>query len=119
MIQETAAFDESKWDESVWADDGGPLERLLAIISNGSFPKAGQRDSLSRRELAQLRDAMILSAHLREGRELFVTKDGTAFIDHGRREALQSEFATQIMTPKEFHTFVDKHRGDPFLTREP
>jgi hypothetical protein len=57
-------------------DDSPPrLEAILAIVSAGSFPKPGQRVSLTHGERRQLRDAMILEAHAREGRDVFVTND--------------------------------------------
>ena len=62
--------------------DADTFERLLQIISNGSFPAKNRRSNLSVGEKRQLRDAMILSTHI--------------------RERLQSEFGTKIMTAYEF-----------------
>jgi hypothetical protein len=78
------------------------FERLLRVISNGSFPPRDRRSNLSRGERRQLRDAMILSAHIREGRQLFVTNDVKGFVQGGRREVLEREFGTKIMTAEEF-----------------
>lgn len=111
-IRETGVFDESTWDNAVWAADDDPLERLLTVISGGSFPNPASRGSLTPGERRQLRDAMILSAHLRESRQIFVTDDRTAFIDNERREALQAEFSTQIMTVAEFRAFLVAHRNE-------
>ena len=78
------------------------FERLLRVISNGSFPAPNRRSSLSPGERRQLRDAMILSAHIREGRDIFVTNDVKGFIRGGRRELLEREFGMQVMTAVEF-----------------
>jgi hypothetical protein len=82
--------------------DADTLERLLQIISNGSFPAKNRRSSLSPGERRQLRDAMILLTHIRERRQIFVTNDAKGFIQRGRRERLQREFGTKIMTADEF-----------------
>lgn len=78
------------------------FERLLRVISNGSFPARDRRSNLSSGERRQLRDAMILSAHIREGRQIFVTNDAKGFIQGGCRESLQREFGIQVMTADEF-----------------
>jgi hypothetical protein len=78
------------------------FERPLRIISSGSFPPRHRRSSLSRGERRQLRDAMILSAHIREGRQVFVTNDVKGFVHGGRRELLEHEFGIEIMTAEEF-----------------
>ena len=87
------------------------LERLLQIISNRSFPARGGRSNLSAGERRQLRDAMILSAHIRDGRDIFVTNDRKGFIEGGRRERLETEFATRIMTGDEFLSLCGTSRG--------
>jgi len=83
------------------------FERLLQIISNGSFPAKDRRSSLLPGERRQLHDAMILSTHIREGRQMFVTNDTKGFIQGGRRERLQREFGTRIMTADEFLMFCE------------
>ncbi len=67
QVPETAVWDESRWDQSVWgsANDEDVLEKALEIISHGSFPKSGQRAQLSPGERRQLRDAMIACTHVR------------------------------------------------------
>jgi predicted nucleic acid-binding protein len=50
----------------------------------------------------QLRDAMILEAHVRNGRDVFITDDKKAFINNGRRDALRSFLKTRILTKEEF-----------------
>lgn len=78
------------------------FERLLHVISSGSFPPKDRRSNLSAGERRQLRDAMILSAHIRDGRQIFVTNDVKGFIQGGRRELIKREFGTDIMTSEEF-----------------
>jgi hypothetical protein len=83
------------------------FERLLQIISNGSFPPSGQRSNLSDAQKRQLRDTMILSAHIRDGRDVFVTNDERGFIRNGRRERIEQEFRTRIMTSEDFLEFCN------------
>jgi hypothetical protein len=54
-----------------------------------------------------MRDAMIFEAHVREGREVFVTQDMRAFCGpcndpNVKRRTLEKTFDTMIMTPEEF-----------------
>lgn len=100
-VTESGVWGESKWGRVRWSKPGC-LERALHIISHGSFPKVGQRDHLTDRQRRQLRDAMIFCAHVRESREIFVSDDLKAFVNQGRREMLQTEFNTTIMTRGEF-----------------
>ena len=95
-------WDESRWDSAVWASDDSPLEEVLSTISNGSFPAPSQRSHLTRGERKQLRDAMILEAHLRENRDIFVTDDRRAFINRELAQRLEARFATRIMTSVQF-----------------
>ena len=114
-ITETAVWDESRWNEGVWGPSPpvpetftlgesrlgvGKLgsdqsvtrfEAILAVISNGSFPKPGHRDRLSHGERTQLRDTMILEAHARERRDVLVSNDVTGFIgkDGAKRPKLE------------------------------
>ena len=118
------AVRESRWDEAVWSGpipellvldetplgsgvlsgdrDADVFERVLRIVSNGSFPGPGSRDRLTAPQRRQLRDAMTFEAHCRQRRHLFVSDDKRAFINHGRREALQSLGRTRILTSDEF-----------------
>lgn len=107
-LKETAVWDESRWDESVWGgeDQSARFEGILTIISNGSFPSAGTRSSLSDGEKKQLRDAMILETHTRERRTILLSDDERAFIRDGRREKLQALCSTRIMTTEEFLRFA-------------
>jgi hypothetical protein len=54
----------------------------------------------------QLRDALILEAHVREKRDIFVTTDTRAFVKHGRRARLEALCSTRIMTVDEFCDYV-------------
>ena len=67
-VPETFVLDESRLDEGVLGGDDSPMEAILSIVSNRSFPPPGGRDTLTTGERRQLRDAMILEAHVREGR---------------------------------------------------
>ena len=104
QVPETGVWDESRWDHSVWGsgEDSECLDQALAIISNGSFPESAQRRSLSPGQRRQLRDAMILCAHVRQHRDIFVTNDLKGFIKDGRRDKLREAFSTRIMTRDEF-----------------
>lgn len=104
QIIEPLVLSESHLGGGVLASDfeAETFEELLAIISNGSFPPTGHRDNLSSGQKRQLRDAMILSAHIREGRHIFVTNDIRGFIADGRRDRIEQEFNTKIMTSDEF-----------------
>jgi len=101
-IPELGVWDESDWDVARWANmkDSNNLNDILTIISNNSFPKS--RDNLTKGQLHQLRDAMILEAHSAAVRGVFVTGDSRAFINNGRREKLEALLKTRIVTPNEF-----------------
>ncbi len=105
-VLEVAVLGESRWGEAVWGSSAiaDILETTLAIISNGSFPK--DRSTLSRGQQHQLRDAMILEAHIRSGRDILVSNDRKAFFNFGRREALQEHFGVRIMTSVEFEEYL-------------
>lgn len=107
-VRETLVLDESRLDEAVLGGEDAParFEAILDIISNGSFPRAGKRDSLPRGQRKQLRDAMILEAHARDGRDVLVSNDERAFIRDGRRGRLEALCSTRIMTVEEFLAFV-------------
>jgi hypothetical protein len=128
VVYETGVYDESRYDLALFAADsvgetlvldesplgvgvlGGDdsqsrMDEILRILSHGSFPPVGKRENLSAGARRQLRDAMILEAHCREGRDVFVTNDGD-FIEHGRRDALEALCETRIMTVAEFCDYV-------------
>ena len=88
-------------------DDRDTIEELLRIISNGSFPAKGSRESLSPGQQRQLRDAMAFASHVRERRDIFVTDDEKGFIRHGRRSCLEGTYSTRIMTTQEFLEYLD------------
>ena len=104
-VPETFVWDESRWDQGVWgsAQVANQLQEILDVISGGTFPR--DRSNLTSGHRRQLRDAMILEAHLRTRRDIFVTADRRAFISQGRREQLQSRFGTSIMTRSEFAAY--------------
>lgn len=113
-IRETFVLDESRLDEgALGADDSQTrLDTILRILGSGSFPPLGQREHLSLGQRRQLRDAMSLEAHWRDGRDVFVTEDGD-FIDHGRREQLEALCSTRIRRVGEFCEYVrGLHDGD-------
>jgi hypothetical protein len=105
-IYETAVLDESRLDRAVLGgEESGPtLEAILRIIGSGSFPKAGEREKLTDGQRHQLRDAMILEAHTREGRDVLVSNDVKAFGRAGdeRRTKLERLCKTRILTVDEF-----------------
>lgn len=107
-VAETGVWDESRWDEAVWGSevDAQCLERALDLLSNRGFPQTGKRDELTAGQRRQLRDAMILCAHIRSGRDVLVSNDRRAFIDHGRREAIEATFGTKVMTVAEFEQYL-------------
>lgn len=109
-VLETAVWDESRWAQAVWGSstDSEGLERVLAVLSNRSFPLPGRRDHLSDGQRRQLRDAMILCAHLRSNRDLLVSNDRRAFIADGGRQAIEAEFGTRVMTVEEFEAYLSE-----------
>lgn len=117
LVPELGVWDESSWDDARWADElsSERFERILAIVSNGSFPK--NRSQLTEGQLHQLRDAMILEAHVAAQRELFITDDRKAFVNQGRREKLEALLDTRILTSSEFEAelvAISPHRAvDP------
>lgn len=102
QVPEIAVWDESAWGEARWPDESSSerLEKILKLISNSGFPKS--RTNLSQGLLHQLRDAMILEAHVAAGRSVFVTSDTKAFIRNGRRDQLQALLGTRILSTEEF-----------------
>jgi len=135
LLTEAAVWGESEWGRSVWAGpihetlvlgearlgravlgfDGTPnlMESILTIIANGSFPKKGDREHLTDPQRRQLRDAMILEAHTRNRRDIFVTKDERGFIRNGRRAALEQLCATRILTLDEFVDYCQQRLKEP------
>jgi predicted nucleic acid-binding protein len=102
IINEVAIFDESRWGKAVWGSEETKkvMDDILSIISNKSFPT--DRSSLSQGQLRQLRDAMILEAHIRNHRDILVTNDERAFIRNNKRNDIEEKYQTKIMTLLEF-----------------
>ena len=103
-VLESMVFGESTFGSMAFAREGEPalFEQVLQIISHGSFPKPGGRDNLTDPQRRQLRDAMILMAHVRERRDMLVSNDERAYIRHERRTQLESLLGTRLMTATEF-----------------
>lgn len=108
-LPELLVVDESRVGEAVLAgeEDAALFEAILEVISDRGFPPPGGRDDLSAGQLHQLRDAMILEAHSRSERHVFVTTDLKGFVKHGRREKLQELCSTVIVTVDEFIDQLD------------
>ena len=143
-ITETMVFGETNWGEGDWGGDEadeipeafvmgesglgtrlGPkdskdrLENILQIISNGAFPKKGERSELEKGERSQLRDAMILEAHIRSKREIFVSNDKSAFgrdANDSKRLKLQETFNVRIMNLDEFLAHLQSRLNAPNST---
>jgi hypothetical protein len=105
-LRETAVLGEWRLGLSVLAADDAPakFEVILKIIASGSFPKPADRETLALGQRRQFRDAMIFEAHVREGRDVFVSDDRAAFIgkDGEQRRQLECLFGTRIFTVDEF-----------------
>lgn len=109
-IAETGVFGESRFGEAVFGSgsDAQCLERALELLSNRAFPLRGNRDTLTDGQRRQLRDAMILCAHVRSGRDVLVSNDRRAFVDNGRRQAIATIFGTRVMTVAEFEQYLSE-----------
>lgn len=96
--------------------DSDRYERLLALLSGGGFPKPGKRGNLTTGHKHLQRDVMILAAHARERRDIFVSNDTKAIGRAGEplREQLQQEFGIRAMTLDEFIAYCASLRsGEP------
>jgi hypothetical protein len=95
---ETLVWGETPWRDGLWSGsaEADCFDRVLHVIAGGSFPH--RRNLLTNGERRQLRDAMIFCAHVRAGRDIFVTDDAKGFIRGGRRQQLEQSFGTRIMT---------------------
>jgi hypothetical protein len=109
QVPETLVFGESRWGEALLGDeaDAARYEQLLSMLSNSGFPKPGQREALTGGQKRLQRDAMILAAHVREGRDIFVSNDTKAIGRSGEalRERLLRDFGIRAMTLDEFTTY--------------
>jgi hypothetical protein len=86
-VLESAVLGESALGRMVRGSDGetARFERVLQIISQEGFPNSRGRDRLTPPQRRQLRDALILMAHVRVRRDILVSNDERAYIRHGRR----------------------------------
>lgn len=111
-VSELGVWEESFWDQARWADDTSSkrLANILKIIFNASFPN--RMSDLTEGQSRQLRDAMILEAHCAAQRDIFVTLDGKAFINHERREKLEALFKTRVLNRAEFETELKARMRD-------
>lgn len=109
-ISEDLVLDESQLDSAQLDGDADMFEKVLTIISNGSFPPPGNRDNLTAGYRRTMRDAMIFSAHIRERRVLFITKDAKGFVNHGRRQRLQDVGRTVIRSLEELEQLTDPNK---------
>jgi hypothetical protein len=96
------------------AETADRYERLLLLLSGGGFPKPGNRDDLSEGQKHVQRDAMIFSAHARDGRDILVSEDRRAIgqPNSSLRQRLVDEFGIRAMTVDEFKRYCASLRGD-------
>lgn len=120
-VVETAVWGESEWGMMAWGgdDDDALLKQILRVLSNGSFPFAqlaalDDTSGLQAGARHQLRDALVLLSHVREGRTVLVSDDRKAFVgrDGARRAQLEALCSTQIMTVDEFCAHCDALRRE-------
>ena len=95
------------------------FEASLVVIGNGSFPRGGEREELTDGQRRQLRDAMIFTAHVRERRHLLVSNDQKAYVNHGKRQRLESLGATKIRTAAELIAMANEGMLDELLPHAP
>jgi hypothetical protein len=82
------------------------FENALRVLTNGSFPRRGQRGALTASQRRQMRDAMAFCTHVREGRDIFVTNDKKAFGINGSDQRQRVEaLGARVMTLVEFEEF--------------
>lgn len=107
-ILEAGVYGESQYGQAEYGSqsDAECLERALEILSNRGFPRIGNRERLTDGQQRQLRDAMILCAHVRAKRDVLVSNDRKASVDNGRREAIAAAFGTRVMTVIEFEAYL-------------
>lgn len=100
---ETAMFGESFWGAVLGdIEHANDFEGILRVISSGSFPPPNDRDNLTPPQRNQLRDALILQAHIRSGNRIFVTQDAKGYIKHGKRAEFERQFGVVIFDRVEF-----------------
>lgn len=115
LVVEVIVLGESVLGGAVLGGEGDSerYERLLALLSGGGFPKPGKRENVTRGHKHLQRDVMILAAHAREGRDIFVSNDTKAIGRAGEplREQLYQQFGIRAMTLAEFTAYCTTLRG--------
>lgn len=102
---EIAMFGESFWDAVLGdVEHASDFDEILHVITSGSFPPPNGRDNLTPPQRNQLRDALILEAHIRSGNRIFVTQDAKGYIKHGKRAEFEQKFGIVIFNRGEFIT---------------
>jgi hypothetical protein len=94
--------------------DADLIEKTLAVITNGSFPKRGDRGDLTPSQKSQMHNAMIFCTHVREERDIFVTDNTTAFGSEGSEQRQRIEAlapSTRVMTLDEFERFCHRPKS--------
>lgn len=115
-------FENMVWGESSWGDIpwGGKIiresslfsendlhrvslfEELLGILSNRSFPRSGEREHLTKAQVRQMRDALILEAHIAAKRDVFITDDNDFIGENDRvRQLISEKYHCTILKPDE------------------
>jgi len=80
-----AVWDQTKWDEAVWADEDNSYDKIRELIGKHN-----------------IKDAITLEAHIRNRFDYFITEDKDEFIRNGRREELEKAFPSlKILTVTE------------------
>jgi hypothetical protein len=108
IVVELCAWGESPWGTSRWPgpEDAELVNKILAIITNRSYPSSTPDTQLSRGHLRKLRDALILEAHTYAGRDVLITGDGD-LSGPRNRDRLEQLCGTKIMTVDEFCSLME------------
>jgi len=89
-VKPIGVWNHSKWDECVWADEKNTYDAIRKIIGKHN-----------------IKDAMHLEAHIRNGFDFFVTNDLDEFIKNGKRESLENQFLElKIVTVQELEKLL-------------
>lgn len=106
VIDETAILDESRVGMAVLGgnESAALLQRILGMMRNDKSSKPQLGGERSCGEMHQLRDALMLEAHVRSGHDILVSNDVKGFIGKTgeTRAHLEELCETRIMTVDEF-----------------